>query len=528
MDWYKSCLFPSSISSMLSDSMKVSSLKIIGIAILISLVLNAGVIQASPPAWQAKVEQTVLAGAANEPVEFLVFLTRQADLSGAAQFTSKVQKGAYVYHQLTQTAARSQGAMLEMLDSQDIPYRPFWIANMVWVEADLDIVQTLAQRQDVARIYANPEVELDLPPQEPIPRSSESSDSGLSVEWNIDRVGAPEVWQDGFTGQGVVIGGQDTGYAWDHPALVVQYRGWDGNTADHNYNWHDAIHEAGSSDCGADAVEPCDDYGHGTHTMGTMVGDDGGENQIGMAPGARWIGCRNMNRGVGSPATYSECYQWFIAPTDLNNENPRPDLAPDVINNSWSCPPGEGCEDPLILLTVVENLRAAGIVTVHSAGNSGYTCSTVDTPAAIYDASFTVGATDGQDNIASFSSRGPVNVDGSGRLKPDISAPGIGIRSSTRDADYGGSSGTSMAGPHVAGLVALLISANPSLRGQVEEIEQIVRRTALPRTTGQNCGDIPGDTVPNHTYGWGRIDAERAYRFATADFFYLPVLQKGY
>ncbi len=203
---------------------------------------------------------------------------------------------------------------------------------------------------------------------------------------------APDVWAQGFTGQGAVVGGQDTGYQWDHPALINQYRGWNGTTADHNYNWHDAIHSGGGV-CGANSPEPCDDSGHGTHTMGTMVGDDGAGNQIGMAPGARWIGCRNMDQGNGTPATYSECYQWFIAPTDLNDLNPDPSKAPDVINNSWSCPLSEGCTDPNVLLADVEAVRAAGILTVHSAGNSGPTCSTVDTPAAIYDASFTVGAT---------------------------------------------------------------------------------------------------------------------------------------
>ncbi len=181
--------------------------------------------------------------------------------------------------------------------------------------------------------------------------------------------------------------------------------------------------------CGSDSPEPCDDFGHGTHTMGTMVGDDGGSNKIGMAPGARWIGCRNMDGGKGTPATYSECYQWFIAPTRIDGSDPNPAMAPDVINNSWGCPPSEGC-NPNSLLIPVQNLVAAGIVTAHSAGNSGSSCSSVSDPAAIYDESFTVGATDSSDNIAGFSSRGPVTVDGSNRPKPDVSAPGDNVRSS--------------------------------------------------------------------------------------------------
>ncbi|MGV8039523.1 MAG: S8 family serine peptidase [Thermoanaerobaculaceae bacterium] len=186
--------------------------------------------------------------------------------------------------------------------------------------------------------------------------------------------------------------------------------------------------------------------------MGTMVGDDGGTNQIGMAPQAKWIGCRDMDGGVGTPASYADCFQFFMAPTDLTCQNPDTAKAPHVINNSWGCPPSEGCTDPNVLKTVVENTRAAGIVVVVSAGNSGSSCSTVSEPAAIYDASLTVGATTSTDSIASYSSRGPVTVDGSNRLKPDVSAPGSNIRSSVPGGGYeGGWSGTSMAGPHVAG-----------------------------------------------------------------------------
>jgi uncharacterized repeat protein (TIGR01451 family) len=317
------------------------------------------------------------------------------------------------------------------------------------------------------------------------------------------------------TRQGAVIGGQDTGYDWDHPALKSKYRGWDGANAQHDYNWHDAIHQndphtASGNPCGFDSPLPCDDFSHGTHTMGTMVGDDGGSNQVGMAPGAKWVACRNMEQGWGMPSTYAECYQWFIAPWPYGGDpfqDGDPGQAPDVINNSWSCPANEGCTQPDILLNIVDKVRAAGIVTAHAAGNSGPGCGSISTPAAIYDSSFTVGNTTSSDAIATNSSRGAVTVDGSGRLKPDISAPGTSIRSSVPGGGYSYMSGTSMAGPHVAGLVALLISARPSLAGDVDGIEHQITRNAVPLTTNQICNSVPGSEIPNNTFGWGRIDA---------------------
>ncbi len=469
--------------------------------------------------WQSRVDPAVLENAAIGETEFLVLLAEQADLSGAAALTTQAAKGRYVYEQLSQTAQRTQAPLLRRLQAAGVAFRPYWITNLVWVRGDSNLLQELASRPEVAHIYANPWVQIDILPVEPVSEIAKPAGT-TAVEWNIEKVNADEVWATGFTGQGVVVGGQDTGYNWEHPALINQYRGWDAatETAVHDYNWHDAIHfdnpnSGGPNDCGFDSPFPCDDNGHGTHTMGTMVGDDGAGNQIGMAPGARWIGCRNMENGWGSPETYLECYEWFVAPTDINNENPRPELAPHVINNSWSCPPDEGCTDPLVLLPAVQNVRAAGILTVHSAGNSGQTCSTVNTPAAIYAESFTVGNTTLDDTISSSSSRGPVTIDGSGRMKPDVSAPGTRIRSSMGET-YAYRSGTSMAGPHVAGLAALVISAQPLLGGQIGQLEQIIRESAVPLTTTSHCGeDIPGESIPNNTFGWGRIDAMQAINY---------------
>lgn len=484
------------------------------LAFVITLVLGASSLAAAPstqasPQWQDKVDPWVLETGARGSTDFLVFLADQADLAAAVNLGTKAEKGEYVHRTLSRQAERTQGPLRRRLAELGVEYRPFWVANMIWVRGGLDVVQILAERTDVAHIYANPQVKLN----EVEAAGAVDSAQPTAIEWNIAKVNAPQVWTAGVYGAGVVIGGQDTGYRWTHNALKSKYRGWNGETADHNYNWHDAIHTAGSI-CGANAPAPCDDYGHGTHTMGTMVGDDGGSNQVGMAPGAKWIGCRNMDRGNGTPATYAECYEWFVAPYVGNDKTTaRPDLAPDVINNSWGCPASEGCTSPDVLLAVVQSVTAAGIVTVHSAGNTGSAsnCATVSTPAAIYDESFTVGATGNDDAIVGNSSRGPVTVDGSNRLKPNIAAPGAGVRSSyySSDSAYTSMSGTSMAGPHVAGLVALVISTNPSLRGSVDAIRSLIEQTAAHKTTTQACGGLTG--VPNNVFGWGRIDANAAY-----------------
>jgi subtilisin family serine protease len=152
-------------------------------------------------------------------------------------------------------------------------------------------------------------------------------------------------------------------------------------------------------------------------------------------------------------------------------------------------------------------LRDAGQMMVVSAGNSGPACNTVDSP-ALADSVLSVGAYQQGGQATSFSSRGPVRVDGSGRIKPDISAPGLGILSSVPDGGYGTSAGTSMAGPHVTGLVALLWSANPDLIGNIDATEQIIFATADEQAASDQCG--PGSADPNDVYGYGLLDADQA------------------
>jgi subtilisin family serine protease len=226
-----------------------------------------------------------------------------------------------------------------------------------------------------------------------------------------------------------------------------------------------------------------------------------------------------MDEGDGTLSTYLECFEWFLAPypVDSTAAYGDPSKAPHVINNSWGCPPSEGCNSSnfSIMEQAVNTLKAAGIVVVVSAGNSGSGCGTVSSPPAIFENSFSVGATNSSDVIAGFSSRGPVTVDGSQRIKPNVSAPGVSVRSCVPGTSYASYSGTSMAGPHVAGAVALLLDARPDLDGDVEKIETILELTATKKYTTQNCSSVSGSVTPNNTYGHGRIDILAAVNYMT-------------
>jgi subtilisin family serine protease len=327
------------------------------------------------------------------------------------------------------------------------------------------------------------------------------------VAWGVTRAGGPELWARGITGQGVVIADLDTGARWDHAALARGYRGTLGGWARHAGNWYDPVSFV-------DAPE--DLSGHGTHTAGTLIGDDGRGNQIGVAPGAAWIACRNMAgaQGIGAVSLYLSCFQFALAPTGLSGEDPDPRLAADITSNSWACDPGfgeAGCDRPDALSRAVEAIRLAGILVVSSAGNSGATgCGTVTLAPATLPGSLSVGAVQANGTAARFSSRGPSRIGQA--VKPDMVAPGVDIPSAAvgnRNA-YRTASGTSMAAPHVAGVAALLLSAAPYLRGNVVEIEAILRQSAQPVPVAETCGQIAGDARPNNTTGYGAVDAVAA------------------
>ncbi len=453
------------------------------LAVSASLSLTWAQSQPSPQNIDAQVF-TDLSAKGN--VSFFVVMKEQADTSSAAGIADWVTRGERVVNTLQEAANRTQKPILARLSERGAAVKSFWIVNTVLVTTnDERLIRELAARADVDSIKADGEWQI------PTPMQATEEPKIQNVEWGVARVNAPDVWkQYGVRGEGIIVATIDTGVQYNHPALVGQYRGLqkDGSF-DHNYNWFDPSHICPPG-------TPCDNVGHGTHTMGTIIGDDGGANQIGVAPGAQWIAAKGCESGSCSFAALMASGQWMLAPTDLNDENPNPDLRPNIVSNSW----GDGTSDTFYQKTV-QSWRDAGIFPVFANGNPGPTCGQASVP-GVYPESLGVGAVDINDNIANFSGRGPANFFG-GEIKPNVSAPGVNVRSSIPTNGYGLMSGTSMATPHVAGVVALLWSAIPDLVGDISTTFDLVELTAFFRSSTQ-CGDAG---PPNNVYGWGIVDA---------------------
>ena len=428
-----------------------------------------------------------------------VILKDQADLSGAAGMTDRNQRLKFVYQTLTDKANATQAPLRQTLDRFGIHYKPYYLVNSMEVDGSALVRLYLMNRPEVDRVIPSPRLR-------PIPPSNAALHGDqTSVEqnpgWNITMIGADRVWSEfGARGKGIVVGQSDTGADGKHPALRDSYRG---AATGNDYNWYDPW---------TDTVAPNDQQGHGTHTLGIVLGKGG----IGVAPDAQWIACVNLERNLGNPPLYLNCMQFMLAPFPYHGDPLKdgdPTRAADVLNNSWGCPTLEGC-DAESLRPAVDALRKAGIFVAVSAGNDGPGCSTLTNPPAIYDSAFSVGAVDQGGNMAPFSSRGPVAVDQSGRVKPDISAPGVDVISSLPGGTYGAESGTSMAGPHLAGVVALMWSANPGLVGNIDRTEQILIQTAKPYTGAEPSGECFTGGSPNDAYGYGIVDAYAAVKMA--------------
>ena len=437
-----------------------------------------------------------LASSPDGRAEMLIYLADQVDLSAAGAIPDWKRRGEAVVRTLEDHAVRTQAPLLAALREAgyDTP-RSFWIVNAILTYGDLALAESLAARPEVGLVTANEQHLLERPLA-----ASPASTSAGQAAWGVARIGAPGVWADwNVRGQGIVVANIDTGVEYSHTALLPAYRGWSPQGLTHAYNWYDPAQEP--------SPEPNDSQGHGTHTMGIMAGRAADEvPAIGVAPGTRWIAARGCAGYFCSDADLITSAQWMLAPTDLSGDNPRPDLRPHIINNSW----GDNGDSPWYV-GYVAAWNAAGIFSVFANGNGGtlFGCGSSNQPGN-YTLAFSAGATDGEDYIADFSSRGPTSDN---RIKPDVSAPGVDVLSAGPNGGVILQSGTSMAAPHVAGTVALLWSANPLLIGDLPATRYVLTSTAAPRLADE-C-DSSG--VPNNAYGWGRIDAHRAVQTARVD-----------
>ncbi len=460
--------------------------------------VSVDVAQAVPLTPGEKVEAQVwdkLAAAPDGQTEFLVLFRDQADLRPAYAIRDWEERGEFVLQALRKTAASSQARALAQAQNfiqrgEAAEIRSHYIVNAMVVKGSAEVVETMAGRPEVAAVRAL----CYFPLPQPI-LGKEQPTIMDSVEWNIAQIGADQAWRDfGVRGEGIVVANIDTGVRYTHQALVNQYRGNQGSGSfDHNYNWWDPdmVHN-----------QPTDENGHGTHTMGTMAGDDGGSHRIGVAPRAKWIAAQGCDDDWCSEADLISAAEWILSPWDLTGDRSTadPGKRPHVVNNSW----GGGGGDRWYM-SYVDAWRAAGIFPAFAIGNSGEGgCNTAGSPGD-YPQSFGIGATDSSDVVAYFSSRGSSSFGG---VKPNVSAPGVDVRSAYNSSDsaYYTASGTSMASPHLAGLVALMWSANSGLIGQVDETAQIIQQSALSIADAQ-CGEAG---PPNNVYGWGRIDACQA------------------
>lgn len=379
-------------------------------------------------------------------------------------------------------ASREQGAAA--LDSfltaaaaigQARDVRAFWISPVIALQARPGLILELAGRGDVAALRLDAPIRLQPPTFEP----TAAAPTVAATAWNLAMIRADLATSAlGLDGTGVVVANLDTGVDWQHPALLTRYRGYrERGPAVHRGNWHVSTNEP--------YLYPGDGSGHGTHTMGTIVGDDGAGNRVGVAPGARWIAVKLFtNDGLTYESWIHDAFEWIMAPEG------DPALAPDVVNNSWGS--DNGAND--IFRPDLNALRAAGILPVFAAGNNGPGAGSVGSPGS-YPEALTVGAVAVDFAIGSFSGRGPSPWD---EIKPEVVAPGVQVLSAFPGGGWALGTGTSMAAPHVTGLAALLRGAFP--QATVNELEGLIQTTARPL----------GEDVPNNDSGWGLIDAYAA------------------
>jgi subtilisin family serine protease len=443
----------------------------------------AGAVPTPGPDVTAKIDTAVAAELrADGRADFWVRFADRPDLSVFDDIEDWGKRGRAVYDALRSTAASSQEDVRRELDLAGVDYRSFSITNAIWVEdGDRDLVTELVAEPEVAAIL--PAADIVLPPAPEGPAADQAAEE---LPWNLTAINADLVWETGVSGEGIVVGLIDTGVDYTHPALVDHYAGNNGDGSfTHDYHWFDTD--------GTSPDEPADRSDHGTHVTGIVVGDDGAGTRVGVAPGARWVaanGCCPDNAALVAAA------EWMLAPTDLDGRNPRPELRPHIVNNSWSTTAPSTAP---FLLDIAEAWAAAGQFAVFANGNSGPACRTAASPGSL-QGNYSVGAFGQSGAILGLSGRGP---GANGSTKPDIAAPGGPVYSSVPGGGYTTKNGTSMATPHVAGAVALLWSAHPHLVGKVGLTRGLLDRSAVDVENLQ-CG---GTAADNNVFGQGRLDA---------------------
>ncbi|HOU13409.1 MAG TPA: S8 family serine peptidase [Anaerolineae bacterium] len=460
--------------------------------------------------------QLAAALADDETTGYIIRFRERPDLTPAFALDWEA-RGAFVVQALQETAERAQSRVRAYLAARGVPYRAFWVDNVIVVEkSNRRTFNDLLGYSEIAALHARRTLGLIGY------TTGAASPDGVGSEPNLAHVHADAVWDLGYRGAGIVVANIDTGVRYTHQALVKRYRGNLGDGAfEHAYNWLDA-------DTGKTA--PFDDHGHGSHTMGIMVGDDGAGNQIGMAPGAQWIACDACNASSGCPdVALLTCAEWIVAPYPADDPYRRdPAKRPHIVNNSWG-----DCARAYDgwFRNVVDAWHAAGIYPIFSNGNAS-NCNyayppglnTVGNPAR-YGNVTGVGSTGQSDGLyAPHSNWGPtdnldlINPRGYAALKPQVVAPGVNIRSSLNgsDTEYASWSGTSMSAPHVAGLVALMWEAGPCLVDDYAATETLIEQTATPIPYATQNGDEGPGNVPNHATGWGEINALAAVQAAIA------------
>jgi len=443
---------------------------------------------------------------ADDQVGMLVYLTHQADVATLegqmlADRLARRDRHAAVVTALQQAATHGQADVLDWIDAQPktaiSEVTPFWITSVIALKATPAAAASLVDRQDVALATLDYGIELIEPAAgDGVPTDTTNARGG--PEQGLISIGAPDVWAMGYTGQGVVVSNMDTGVHGSHEALASRWRGlnplYDGHPEWAFYDPYTGNHSF-----------PFDSGSHGTHTMGTVCGGSPG-NQIGVAPGAEWIAAAPIDRYT-IEQTVSDAilsFQWLADP----DGNPLTSFdVPHTNSNSWGLVTSHGYpECDQTFWSFIDNCEAAGVIVLFSAGNEGSSGLRRPGDRALDDfRNMAVAATDpySGDSIASFSSRGPTNCtsNGSSAIKPDIAAPGVDTYSSV-PGGYSSYSGTSMASPHVNGVMALMLSANQDLSS--EQVKQIIYDTAIEK----------GPVGKDNDFGYGLIDAVAAVESA--------------